>query len=256
MLEGVAVHRVAHPDHGVAGELHRPQERRQGLGDGVGAHAADEHEAPGLARRIEAIAERDDVFRRRRRPELHADRVLDPAEELDVRAAELTRALADPQQVRGAVVPLVGEAVAPGERLLVAEQQRLVRRVEVDLVELVLCVQVDAARGHEPERAVDLSGEQRRSGAPRGWRRRTRGSTRDTREVGEPTLGERPQQVEGGRGLMVRAHEPLGIGPAGRGLEREVVDHVAAERRQLDVAALSRWARSAAWRTARRSDRS
>ena len=45
------------------------------------------------------------------------------------------------------------------QRLLVAEQQRFVRRVEVDLVELHLGVEVDAARGHEPQRAVDLVGE-------------------------------------------------------------------------------------------------
>ena len=76
-----------------------------------------------------------------------------------MRAVELTGALADPQQVGRAVVPVVGEAVAPGERLLVAEDQRLVRRVEVDLVELVLGVEVDAAGGHEAQRAVDLAGE-------------------------------------------------------------------------------------------------
>ena len=44
------------------------------------------------------------------------------------------------------------------QRLFVAEQQRLVRRVEVDLVELGLGVEVDAARGHEAHRAVDLGG--------------------------------------------------------------------------------------------------
>ena len=73
-----------------------------------------------------------------------------------MRAVELAGALADPEQVRRAVVPVAGEAVLAGERLLVVEEQRLVRRVEVDLVQLELGVEVDAARGHEAQRPLDL----------------------------------------------------------------------------------------------------
>ena len=46
------------------------------------------------------------------------------------------------------------------------------------------------------------------------------------------------QQVEGRGGLVVAAHHALRIGPAGRGLELEVVDDVAEVRRQLDAVAL------------------
>ena len=88
-----------------------------------------------------------------------------------MRAVELVGAVPDPQQVRGAVVPVAGEAVAAGERLLVAEEQRFVRRVEVDFVELGLGVEVDAARGHEAQRAVDLLARARRSGGLRGGSR-------------------------------------------------------------------------------------
>ena len=154
-----------------------------------------------------------------------------------MRASELTGALTDPQEVGRAVVPVVGEAVAPGERLLVAEEQCLVRRVEVDLVELVLRVQVDAARGHEPQRAVDLGGEQVVAAALGAGVDVLEVPRVHVRQVGEAALGERPQEVEGGRGLVVRPHEPVGIGTAGRRLEREVVDHVAAERRELELVA-------------------
>ena len=80
-----------------------------------------------------------------------------------------------------------------GERLLVAEQQRLVRRVEVDLVQLRLGVEVDAARGHEAQRPLDLVGELRRSAGPRGSRRRTRGSTgaRGARSAKPPLVNAR-----------------------------------------------------------------
>jgi hypothetical protein len=59
-------------------------------------------------------------------PDLAAERVADPGEELDVGAVEAAGALADPQHVGRAVVPVTGERVLPGERLLVAEDERLV----------------------------------------------------------------------------------------------------------------------------------
>ena len=94
---------------------------------------------------VERLAQREHLVRGRRRPDLAADRVADAAEELDVGAVELAGALADPEHVRRAVVPVAGERVLPGERLLVAEDQRLVAGVEVDLVEGVVRLGVDAA---------------------------------------------------------------------------------------------------------------
>ena len=73
-----------------------------------------------------------------------------------MRAVEPPSALADPEHVRRAVVPLTRERVGAGQCLLVSEDQRLVARVEVDLVELGAAGEVDAARGHEPQRAFDL----------------------------------------------------------------------------------------------------
>jgi hypothetical protein len=80
-------------------------------------------------------------------------------EELDVRAVRLSRPLADPEQVRGAVVPVARQRVLARQALLVVEQQALVARVDVDLVQAPLRRQVDAARRHERERALDVAGE-------------------------------------------------------------------------------------------------
>src|SRR5205823_1387187 len=55
----------------------------------------------------------------------------------------------------------------------------------------------------------------------------------DLVEVGEPTLGEGPQEVERRGRLVVGPQEPLGIGPPGGSVEVDVVDHVATERGQL-----------------------
>src|SRR5581483_8106764 len=84
---------------------------------------------------IQRGAESERVGGRGTGPELRADGVVHAAEEADVRAVDLPRALADPDEVRGAVVPLAGERVAARERLLVVEQQRFVARPDVDLVQ-------------------------------------------------------------------------------------------------------------------------
>ncbi len=152
-------------------------------------------------------------------------------------AVELAGAVTDPEEVGRAVVPTPGQAVLPGQRLFVAEQERLVGRVAVDLVERELLVEVDAAGLHEPQRALDLG----RDGlvAPalgaRGHELLVPGV--DAGQVGEAALGERAQEVQRRRGLVVAAQQTPRIGTARGGLEREVVDHVAPEARELDLAA-------------------
>ena len=81
---------------------------------------------------------------------------MDPGEELDVGAVRLSRALADPEHVRRAVVPVARQRVAARQRFLVLEQQPLVARPVVDLMQLRLVAQIDAAGSHEAQRALDL----------------------------------------------------------------------------------------------------
>ena len=70
------------------------------------------------------------------------------------------RPLADPEHVGGAVDPVTGERVAPGERLFVVEDQRLVACPEVDLVEAGLGVSRSMPQaGHEPQGPIDLAGD-------------------------------------------------------------------------------------------------
>ena len=132
------------------------QERRQELLHLVRAHAATNVRRPGRLAglsRSQSVATSSGVADG---PELDRDRVVHAREELDVRAVELPRALADPEQVRRAVVPVVRQRVAARQPLLVLEQQALVAREDVHLVQPALGAQVDAARGHELQRAVDV----------------------------------------------------------------------------------------------------
>ena len=114
---------------------------------------------PGLAIGVETLAQRHELVGRARRPELAAQRVLHAREELHVGAVEGARALADPQQVGRAVVPLAGQAVAPREALLVGEHETFVARPQVDFVQGVLALQVDAAGRHEAQRVLDAQGD-------------------------------------------------------------------------------------------------
>ena len=122
----------------------------------AGAHPGDEGQPAGLVVGVELGGERERVVGRRGRAELDADRVADVREQLDVRAVELAGALADPDEVAGDVVGLLGARVDAGQRVLVLQDQRLVAGVEVDPVELV---GVGADGLHERQRPVDLPGQ-------------------------------------------------------------------------------------------------
>ena len=152
----------------------------------------------------------------------------------------LPRALADPEEVARARVPVARRRVLAHERLLVVEQQRLVARPHVDLVDRALVAEVDPDRLHEAQRAADLVRD--RLVAPPLERARDELLVPgvDLRQVGEAALRERAQEVERGDRLVVRLHEPLGVRRPR--LERRLVGvhGVTAERRQLDAVDRSR----------------
>ena len=99
---------------------------------------------------------------------------------------------------------------------------------------------VDAAGPHEPQGPVDLGGELLVALALGARRHELLRPGVDPAEVGEAALGERPQQVERRRRLVVRLHEPFGSGHAGGLGGVGVVDDVAAERRQVESPTVSK----------------
>ena len=137
---------------------------------------------------------------------------MDAGEELDVRACRVSRALADPQQVGRAVVPVAGEAVAPAEGLLVGQDEALVARIQVHLVQLVLAVEVDAAGGHEAQGVVDAAGDLLVAAPLGGAGDELLVPQVDLREVGEPALGEGAQEIEPRGGLVVGLQHARRVG--------------------------------------------
>ena len=70
-------------------------------------------------------------------------------------AVVLAGALAYPEHVRRAVVPVARERIYAGERLFVVQQQGFVAGVEVDCVELRLMLAGETAGFHEAQGGVD-----------------------------------------------------------------------------------------------------
>ena len=224
---GVAVHRVAVPDHLMPGGLHLLDDRRQQIAHLVIAQSGYQGESAGFVVRIKPLDVLDGQLRGHRRADLHPDRVGDHLGEGDVRAVELAGALPDPDVVRREVVePRLAELGAqPQHGTLVVEHQRLMTGVDVGGVEVAV---VDPARAHEPHSAVDLRGQRLIAGTGR----------RGADELPVPVVhqvqrrqtrrGKRPHQVHRGAGVGVRPHQAGGIVVAHRGIRGETVDHVAA----------------------------
>ncbi len=184
---------------------------------------------------FEPFAELNDLVGRRRRAQLAADGIVDTREELDVRAVELPCPVADPEHVSRAVVPIARERVAPRQPFLVVEQEPFVARPDVDLVQLWRGGEVDPARGHEGERALDLRGELLVALALRRVGDEVLVPGVHLRQVGEAALGEGADEVQRRRRVVVAVEHPLGVGDARVGGRGVVVDHVAAEDGDLPV---------------------
>jgi hypothetical protein len=108
----------------------------------------------------------------------------------------------------------------------------------VDLVELRRRLEVDPARGHERERSLDLRREPLVLPPLRRARDEVLVPRVHLRQVCEPALRERAHEVERRRRVVEALEHPLRVGHA-RGRRRcVVVDHVAAEDRDLAVGRL------------------
>ena len=107
---------------------------------------------------------------------------------------------------------------------------------ELDLVEGGLGLEIDAARPHEPQGPVDLAGDGLVAAALGAGGDELLVPGVDLGEIGETALGERPEQVERRRRLMVGGDHAAGVSRSRLGRGGLVVDDVAAERRDLHPA--------------------
>src|SRR6476660_9668000 len=129
--DGVAVHRIARPDHHAAFALDGADQLRQMSADLFRAEAVDQGQSTGLVVRIEHLDQPQQFVALERGTAFQSDRILDAAEIFDVAVIELAGAVADPDHMARCRVPVASRRIDAGESLLVAEQQRLVAGVEI-----------------------------------------------------------------------------------------------------------------------------
>jgi hypothetical protein len=165
--------------------------------------AADEREPPRLVLRVEDVDEADEVVGNQRRAALEADRVLHAAAELDMGVLRLARAVADPDHVAGRRVPVAAGRIDAGHRLLEAEQQRLVRGVEIRGPHLRVRLGINAAGAHEVEGLGDAVRQFLVAVCLRAILDEPKHPAMRILEVGVAALGESAQQVQGRRRLAV-----------------------------------------------------
>src|SRR5580698_5122478 len=101
---GIAVHRVAHPEYDAPGALYPFYDPGQHTGDFRRSHPRDEGDLPRLVCRVQGIDESQDFIGGTAGADLHPHRILYTAEELDMRAVDASRSLADPGKVRRQIV--------------------------------------------------------------------------------------------------------------------------------------------------------
>ena len=145
-----------------------------------------------------------------------------------MRVIGLAGAVADPDHVAGRRVPVAGGGIDAGQRLLVAEQQRLVAGVEVGLAQRVVGLRRDADRAHEVHGLGDAVGQRLVALALRAVGDEAHHPAMHVLEAGVAALRESAQKVERRGGLTVSHLLARRIGHARGRVEVGAVDDVAA----------------------------
>ena len=232
---GVAVHRIAHPQHRATRGAHRVDQCRQRPVDLACAHAVDQDQPARLLPGIERLAQALHPIAAHRRPDLDAHRVHDAPAVLDVRALERRGAHADPGHVRREVVPAALPLDVARLRLLVMQVQCLVARIERRAARLVHAA--PAHRFEEIQRVRDRGDELPVLVPQRRVVHEAEVPVLRVVQVREAAVDQRADEVERHRRALVAAQQQIGIGLARRRRELRTIHQVAPVARQGHSAA-------------------
>src|SRR5882672_4305500 len=238
--DGVAVHRIARPDHHMTFALNGADQLRQMIADLVRPEAVDQRQASGLVVGIEHLDQSQQFVRLERGPAFQTDRILDAAEIFDMAVIELPGTVTDPDHVTRCRVPVAGRGIDPRESLLVAEQQRLVAGIDIGGAQLGVAFQIETAGPHEIQRVRNAVRQLLVTAGVLGILQETKHPLMHAAKIGEAAGRKCAQQIQRRRRLAIRHQLALRIGGARPRRERDIVDDVAAVARQFDVADLLR----------------
>src|SRR3954454_18753407 len=202
--DGVAVHRIARPDHQAPFALHRADQLGQMIADLVRAEAVDQRQPSGLIVRIEHVDKPQQFVWFERGAAFQPNRVFDAAEIFHMAVIELARAVADPDHVARGRVPVPGHRIDAREGLLIPEQQRLMAGVEIGRAQLAVAFEIETAGAHKIQRLRDAIGQLLVTPRLRRILEETEHPLVNAAEIGETASGERAQQIERRRRLAIR----------------------------------------------------
>ena len=234
-FDHIAVHRITRPDDGMPLALDGTNERGKAGFNFVMAIAGDERDPARRARRVQRVEQAQKNIGRQARADLDTDGIADAAQELDMRRSFKAGSVADPQHVRAGVIPVAGQRILPSQRLLVREQQRFVAGVELRALQLRHRVGIDPARIHEIERFANTISNIPILLGPWAASHEIMCPGMNLMQIGIATVRKGAEQVQRGGGLVIGLHHALRIGRAASGVERDVVDDVAAIGGELDA---------------------
>src|SRR6476659_1265815 len=202
--DGVAVHRIARPDHHAAFALDGADQLRQMIADLFRAEAVDQGQSTGLVVRIEHLDQPQQFVTLERGTAFQADRILDAAEIFDMAVIELAGAVADPDHMARCRVPVAGRRIDAGKGLLVAEQQRLMAGVEIGRPQLGMAFQIEPAGAHEVQRLRDAVRQFLVTAGLRGILQETEHPLMHAAKIGEAAGRKRTQEMQRRRRLPIR----------------------------------------------------
>ena len=233
---GVAVHRVADPQHLLTRFADGFDHRRQAFLHILRAEAVNDGETPWRVLRIERGDETLQPFGRHGRPDLHAHGVGDAPEKFHVRAVEGGSAHADPRHVSAEVVPALLTFDVTRLRLLVMHQQAFVRGEEIDGGDFMR----RAAAAHpleEVERVADRIDDLLVLLDQRRMLHEAEVPVPRVMQVGEAAVTQRTYKIERERGAFVAAQQQRGVRLTCFRGELGAIHQIATERGQRDAVA-------------------
>ena len=154
--DGVAVTRIAHPDHRMARCVNGVDEVGQHRANFICTKSRDDADAPWRQTGVELVENGYDVCDVGRRTNFYSKWVLNTREKLHVGSIDLTGPITNPELVGGAIVEISGERVAASQGFFVGQNERFVTRVEIHLMEAGLRIEIDTTRSHERQCAIDF----------------------------------------------------------------------------------------------------
>ena len=215
--------------------LHRAHQLGQARLDLVMSIASDQSHAASDATGVERVEHAQQRVRLKAGSTFHANRVADTAQEFDMRRTFEAGAIANPQHVRRGVIPLAGERILTGQRLLIRQQQRLMAGVETGSLDLRDSLWRDAAGFHEGQRLTDAVGHIFELLCPGRTAHEIVGPCMHLMQVCVTALAECAKQVQRCGCLAVRLDHAFGIGLTRCRLKGDIVDDVTAIARQFDI---------------------